>query len=126
MFNIFKQNKQQSVNELEQFRQNFGIRLINENDDLSIRSVLNLNLDEFLLECCKITEFSENAGFFSSNKMKEYLVNETDYITRNVRFHEQISVVSSELAKQYNEIHEDLFNILVTLKEYLNLYYLSN
>lgn len=122
MFSIFRK-KQPAISEIEQFRDDFGIQISNTSDPMSIHAVCNLDLHEFLLFNCKITGFFESDGYYYADKMKEYLISESDYKIRNARFHEQISIVSSKLAEKYDENQETLFNILVVLKEYLDLHY---
>lgn len=122
MFNIFKRNKKLSLNELEQYRQDYGIVIIDDNP-LNIRSVCGLNLSEIVLETCKITGFSfEAPGYYDSSLLIEYLFVD-DHQIRNQRFHEQISVVSARLAKEYSEKNQAVYNVLVTLQEYLDLFY---
>lgn len=122
MFNIFKRNKQLSPNELEQYRQDYGIVIIDDNP-LNIRTVCGLNLAEIALEACKITGYSyEDPGYYNSSSLIEYLVVD-DHQIRNQRFHEQISVVSASLAKEYSEKNQAVYNVLVTLQEYLDLFF---
>lgn len=122
MFNIFKRNNQLSLNELEQYRQDYGIVIIDDNP-LNIIAVCGLNLSEIALEACKITGYSyEDPGYYNSSSLIEYLVVD-DHKIRNQRFHEQISVVSSNLAKEYSEKNQAVYNVLVTLQEYLDLFY---
>lgn len=115
----------EETSEIEKYRQDYGIQLFNPDDGLSICGIGYCHFQESLSEACRITGFSvdRRSGLYNSSKLKEYLLFEEDYRTRNQRFHEIMSVVSTQLAKEYDQDIEDLFYVLSILKDYLNMYY---
>lgn len=116
--------KNSKTSEIEKYRQDYGIQLFNPDDGLSIHGIGPLDFQGSLSDICRLTGFSvESSGLYNSSKLKEYLLFEEDALTRNQRFHEIMSILSTKLANEFDEDMEELFYFLFILKDYLNMYY---
>lgn len=119
MFSFFRK-KQPAISGIEQFRNDFIIKIDDANNPITIQSVLGLNLQDYF---ALLGEMKSDGDYYNSNQIREYLISEKDYKARSKKFHEQISFVSEKLINEYNEKYDELFSVLVILKEYLDLHY---
>lgn len=99
----------------------YDVKLADENDPLNIRSVNGLNLREFARV---INDLSDNpSGFYNSDELLSNFIKDSDNISRNAKIYRLVAKLASNLANEHNEDYENLLNMLIVLRDYLNDHY---
>lgn len=117
--------------ELQKFRENFGIEINNcvaipgfpNEEALNIEKVKNHGIHPYLNTIVELTNIGNVGGLLDSNEVRKHLFYDKSRESRNKKFFHILSLVAEKLSKEANQQLEELFDCLVTLKQYLDLYH---